>query len=112
MPLIIDLEIKYSKNKNIKEIFSLGNLFVSNFVKKKDVEKFVKNNSRLLLSDRREVLEQMILRLHTDTEFKKRHKIVGFVGSIMLKLRISKMFNINFFSRYSPYMKLEFRKIS
>jgi SAM-dependent methyltransferase len=83
-----------------------------NFVKKKDVEKFVKNNSRLLLSDRREVLEQMILRLHTDTEFKKRHKIVGFVGSIMLKLRISKMFNIDFFSRYSPYMKLEFRKIS
>ena len=27
------------KNKNIKEIFSLGNLFVSNFVKKKDIKK-------------------------------------------------------------------------
>ena len=64
------------------------------------------------MSDRREVLEQMIIRLHTDTEFKKRQKFVGFVGSIMFKLRITKMFNINFFSQYSPYMKLEFRKIS
>ena len=26
------------KNKNIKEVFSLGNLFVSNFVKKKDIK--------------------------------------------------------------------------
>ena len=30
------------KNKNIKEIFSLGNLFVSNFVKKKDITKGIK----------------------------------------------------------------------
>ena len=30
------------KNKNIKEIFSLGNLFVSNFVKKKDISKGIK----------------------------------------------------------------------
>ena len=30
------------KNKNIKEVFSLGNLFVSNFVKKKDITKGIK----------------------------------------------------------------------
>ena len=30
------------KNKNIKEIFSIGNLFVSNFVKKKDIKKGIK----------------------------------------------------------------------
>jgi hypothetical protein len=30
------------KNKKIKEIFSLGNLFVSNFVKKKDIKKGLK----------------------------------------------------------------------
>ena len=30
------------KNKKIKEIFSLGNLFVSNFVKKKDIKKGIK----------------------------------------------------------------------
>ena len=30
------------KNKNIKEIFSLGNLFVSNFVKKKDIKRGIK----------------------------------------------------------------------
>ena len=30
------------KNKKIKEIFSLGNLFVSNFVKKKDIKRGVK----------------------------------------------------------------------
>ena len=28
------------KNKNIKEVFSLGNLFVSNFVKKKDIKNY------------------------------------------------------------------------
>ena len=38
-------KIKYCllcKNKNIKEIFSLGNLFVSNFVKKKDIKRGLK----------------------------------------------------------------------
>ncbi len=30
------------KNKKIKQIFSLGNLFVSNFVKKEDVKKGIK----------------------------------------------------------------------
>ena len=30
------------KNKNIKEMFSLGNFFVSNFVKKKDIKKGMK----------------------------------------------------------------------
>jgi len=30
------------KNKKLKEIFSLGNLFVSNFVKKKDIKKGIK----------------------------------------------------------------------
>tara|TARA_B100000029_G_scaffold485376_2_gene538630 strand:- start:2277 stop:3500 length:1224 start_codon:yes stop_codon:yes gene_type:complete len=36
------------KNKNIKEIFSLGNLFVSNFVKKKNVYKGIKAPLNLL----------------------------------------------------------------
>ena len=38
-------KIKYClhcKNKNLKEIFKLGNLFVSNFVKKKDIDKGIK----------------------------------------------------------------------
>ena len=44
-------EIKYCllcKNKNIKEIFSLGNLFVSNFVKKKDIKRGIKAPLNLL----------------------------------------------------------------
>jgi len=36
------------KNKNIKEIFSLGNLFVSNFVKKRDIKKGLKAPLNLL----------------------------------------------------------------
>ena len=36
------------KNKNIEEIFSLGNLFVSNFVKKKDIKKGIKAPLKLL----------------------------------------------------------------
>ena len=36
------------KDKNIKEMFSLGNLFVSNFVKKKDVKNGVKAPLKLL----------------------------------------------------------------
>jgi len=36
------------KNKNIEEIFSLGNLFVSNFVKKKQVKKGIKAPLNLL----------------------------------------------------------------
>ena len=38
-------KVKYCllcKNKKIKEILSLGNLFVSNFVKKKDIKKGIK----------------------------------------------------------------------
>ena len=44
-------KIKYCllcKNKNIKEIFSIGNLFVSNFVKKKDVKKGIRAPLNLL----------------------------------------------------------------
>mgnify|MGYP001354722845 CR=1 FL=1 len=43
--------IKYCllcKNKKIKKIFSLGNLFVSNFVKKKDIKKGIKAPLKLL----------------------------------------------------------------
>ncbi len=36
------------KNKKIKKIFSLGNLFVSNFVKKKDIDKGIKAPLKLL----------------------------------------------------------------
>ena len=36
------------KNKKIKEIFSLGNLFVSNFVKKKNINKGIKAPLKLL----------------------------------------------------------------
>ena len=36
------------KNKKIKQIFSLGNLFVSNFVKKEDVKKGIKAPLNLL----------------------------------------------------------------
>ena len=36
------------KNKNINEIFSLGNLFVSNFVKKKDIKNGLKAPLNLL----------------------------------------------------------------
>ena len=36
------------KNKKIKEIFSLGNLFVSNFVKEKDIKKGIKAPLKLI----------------------------------------------------------------
>ena len=36
------------KNKKIKEIFSLGNLFVSNFVKKKDIKSGIKVPLKLM----------------------------------------------------------------
>ena len=117
IPIIFNKKITFKLFENFiinheKSKDGLGLWSGLNLVKKKDVEKFVKNNSHLLMSDRREVLEQMIIRLHADTEYKKRHAFVGFIGSIMFKLRITKMFNINFFSQYSPYMKLEFRKTS
>ncbi len=40
------------KNKNIREIFSLGNLFVSNFVKKSDIKKGIKAPLNLLYCDK------------------------------------------------------------
>ena len=36
------------KSKNLNEIFSLGNLYVSNFVKKKDIKKGIKSPLKLL----------------------------------------------------------------
>ena len=40
------------KNKNIKEIFSLGNLYVSNFVKKNDINKGLKAPLTLLFCNK------------------------------------------------------------
>ena len=79
-----------------------------NFVSKRKVFRYMKNNNSFVVVDKKEILEQMVLRLKTDIEFQKRQRFVGMIALFLLKFRILKILKL--VPNLSPYMKLEFIK--
>lgn len=79
-----------------------------NFVKLSDVKKEVRN-TRLSLTVNDSVTDDLIGRISTDDEFRKRQRIVGSIGVVMKKTGISKLFRYRLFQNWQPYMMLELR---
>lgn len=81
-----------------------------NFVKKRDVERFIRQNPDLSLDvkDDTTIIDQMVDRISEDEEFRKRQ---NFIGSIAVGARSVGLFRvIKLFRQRLPYMKLEFTK--
>ncbi len=79
-----------------------------NFVKLSEVKKQIANTP-LSLTINHKMTEDLVDRIAADVEFKKRHRIVGWVGIVMQKLGLLKLFRIGFLENLQPYMMLEIR---
>lgn len=82
-----------------------------NFVKKRDVLTYCKNNASevgLSVSDDISIIDDMIERVSKDAEFRKRQYIIGKVASLLKAVGILNL--IKMFPNFLPYMKLSFSK--
>lgn len=82
-----------------------------NFVKKRDVLAYCKNNASevgLSVSDDFSIIDDMIERFSKDVEFRKRKSIIGRFASFLKVVGILNL--IKMFPNFLPYMKLSFRK--
>jgi len=84
-----------------------------NFVKKREIMKFCKDNTEkngLNISDDISVIDDMIERLSKDVEFSKRQSLIGKIANLMKAVGVIKL--IKKFKNHIPYMKICFRKTS
>tara|TARA_B100000900_G_scaffold366584_1_gene342545 strand:- start:620 stop:1390 length:771 start_codon:yes stop_codon:yes gene_type:complete len=117
IPIIYNKNITYLLFKNhikkIEDFENLSGIWKSlNFVKKKEVFNYIlleKNRLKLRMFDDTSIIDQMILRLTSDIEFKKRQKTIGNIATILNLIGIVKILKL--FKNYLPYMKLEFEII-
>jgi len=98
--------LNFEKNNNC-----LGLWNSLNFVKKRDVLAYCKNNISKLgfsVTDDTSIIDYMIERVSNDAEFRKRQSTVGKVGSFFKALGILNL--IKKAPNFLPYMKLSFSK--
>ncbi|GIT89398.1 bifunctional 2-polyprenyl-6-hydroxyphenol methylase/3-demethylubiquinol 3-O-methyltransferase UbiG [Roseobacter sp. OBYS 0001] len=79
-----------------------------NFVKLQQVRKALAQTS-LRLTVRRRIIEDMIVRIGNDAEFRKRQKVIGTLGKVAYKTGVTKLFRYQLFQNVMPYMQLELR---
>ena len=99
--------IKRSEEKND----SVGLWDALNFVKKRDVEKFIKLNQKhmnLRLFDDVKIIDFMVDRVATDSEFRNRQKFIGGIAVLLKSIGVIRF--VKLFRNILPYMKLEFQK--
>ena len=82
-----------------------------NFVKKRNVIKFIRNNKRVLhldFNDEVDIVDDLVSRVVDDAEFRKRQALIGNIALFMK--RIGAFNFVKLFPNFLPYMKLSFRK--
>lgn len=114
IPIIISKGFSYSLFKDsierIEQTENCAGLWESlNLVKKREVFSYCKKLG-LIVEDRTEIIDQMIIRLTTDEEFKKRQKLISRLALLLHCLKITRLFRYLPLSLLSPYMMLEVRK--
>ncbi|WP_282062312.1 class I SAM-dependent methyltransferase [Roseobacter litoralis] len=82
-----------------------------NFVKLQQVRKALAQTS-LRLTVRHRIIEDMIVRIGNDAEFRKRQKVIGTLGKVAYKTGVTKLFRYQLFQNVMPYMQLELRSDS
>lgn len=115
IPIVVNKSATYSVfSKRIKDFElkqNVDGLWKSlNFVKKKQVKQFIKQNASLSLSltDELEIMDDMFERASTDEEFRQRQAIASRIVIVLKALRIHKLIKV--WPNMLPYMKLSFQK--
>ena len=120
IPVLFNKRTTYRFFKNYIDAFGMDNddsvshagLWDSlNFVKKRNVIKFIRNNKRMLrldFNDEVDIVDDLVSRVVDDAEFRKRQVLIGNIALFMKKIGA---FNfVKLFPNFLPYMKLSFRK--
>ena len=116
IPIIINKSLTFKLFKNYIKKFEKNNNFIGlwkslNFVSKSKIKKHLESYEKVnkyKITDDKSIIDFMINRLITDSEFQRRHKIIGKASLLLKKLHLIKIFK--FFSNYLPYMKLILKK--
>ena len=64
---------------------------------------------RLTLEINNKITEDLIGRISTDEEFRKRQNAVGVLGRVMKSFGVTKALQLRIFENFQPYMMLELR---
>ena len=70
----------------------------------------IKNNMKFKYCNK--VLNDIVSRLDSDKEFKKRQRFVGIISKILKKIGFLEILNNHIFHSFHPYMKIEITKKS
>ena len=115
VPILVNKKFTYWLFKKYIDKFEESNecagLWASlNFVKKRDIKKYIYNNKNLSLNfcDEIEIIDDMVSRITKDTEFRKRQYFIGRIAFFMKKIGIFNL--VKLFPNFLPYMKITFRK--
>ena len=110
LPIIFNKKITYmifgktiKKKEKYNDIEGMWDSL--NFVKYSHVKKFC-ISAGLKFKSCNDVSIKLIKRLKTDTEFKKRNKLLGFFGNLLSYIGLLKLLEFNFMRYLDPYMKL------
>lgn len=111
LPVICSKKITYyffkSQIKRYEsEKKSLGLWDSLNFIKYKEINKISKINN-LQIKFHYEILCDLINRLDSDDEFKKRKKYIYIISKFLLKSKIIRLIKTSLFKNYYPYIFLE-----
>ncbi len=79
-----------------------------NFVKLSQVRKAIANTG-LVLEIHDNITEDLIDRIATDDEFRRRQRVVGWLGAMLKKIGALRLLKLRFFQNLQPYMMLEIR---
>ncbi len=79
-----------------------------NFVKLSQVKKEIANTG-LALKIHDNITEDLIDRIATDDEFRRRQRVVGWLGSVFKKIGLLSLLQMRLFQNLQPYMMLEIR---
>jgi len=113
IPILINKLITYNVFKTLidkheKKYNNKGLWDSLNFVKKTEVNNFIKKKSYLTLIDDTSIIDIMINRAINDNEFRSRQKFLSLIAVIIKKTGALKILKL--FSGMLPYMKLEISK--
>jgi len=114
LPIIINKTITYrlfrSKIDHFEERECCHGLWKSlNFFTKRAVTNFLESDTNLIIYDDLSIVIDLIERLHSDTEFRKRQRVIGAIGLVLKRAGFLKLMPL--FRNFLPYMKIEITRL-
>lgn len=116
IPVIVNKNLTYKIFKKHIQNFEKKNDYIGmwesiNFVKKKEVQKFINQKKKFLnfeMNDDINIIDNILNRVKHDQEFRKRQSFIGKIAVLLKKIGILSLIKLT--PNYIPYMKISFIK--